>query len=72
MVKESLVLSQYRFEIAEEEVIIKEVGEMEASISRVSLATSFQVTQGSCVSSKAVFLWTQPQQQCNFLNVHQA
>ena len=71
MVEESLVLLQYRFKMAEEEFIIKEDGEMEARISRVSLATSFQVTQGSCVSSEAVFLWTQPQQHCNFLHVHQ-
>ena len=59
MVEESLVLSQYCFEIAEEEVIIKENGEMEARVSQVSLANSCQVTQGSCVSSKSVF---QPQQ----------
>ena len=43
---------------------------MEARISRVSLATSCQVTQGSCVSLEAIFLWTQPQQHCNFLRVH--
>ena len=70
MVEESLVLSQYRFEIAEEEFIIKENGEMEARISRESLANSCQVTQGSCVSSESVFLWSQPQQHCNFLRVH--
>ena len=72
MVEESLVLSQYRFELSEEEFIIKEDGEMEARISRVSLATSCQVTQGSCVSAEAVFLWNQPQQHCNFLPIHQA
>ena len=72
MVEESLVLSQYRFEIAEEEFIIKENGEMEARISWVSLANSCQVTRGSCVSSESVFLWSQPQQHCNFLQVHQA
>ena len=72
MVEEYLVLSQHRFEIADEEFIIKEDGEMEARISRVSLANSCQVTQGSCVSSEAVFLWTQPQQHCNFLRVHRA
>ena len=37
----------------------------------MSLANSCQVTQGSCVSSEAVFLWSQPQQHCNFLRVHQ-
>ena len=37
-VEESLVLSQYHFEIAEEEFIFKEDGKMEARISRVSLA----------------------------------
>ena len=72
MVEESLVLSQYRFELSEEEFIIKEDGEMEARISRVSLATSCQVTQSSCVSTEAVFLKTQPQQCCKFLLVHQA
>ena len=72
MVEESLVLSQYRFELSEEEFIIKEDGEMEARISRVSLATSCQVNQGSCVSTEAVFLWTQPQQHCHFLRIHQA
>ena len=36
MVEESLVLLQYRFKMAEEEFIIKEDGEMEARISRVS------------------------------------
>ena len=65
MVEESLVLSQYPFEIAEEEFIIKENGEMEARVSRVSLANSCQVTKGSCVSSESVFLWSQPQQHCN-------
>ena len=70
MVEESLVLSQYRFKLSEEEFIIKEDGEMEARISRMSLATSCQVTQGSCVSTEAIFLWTQPQQHCNFLRVH--
>ena len=40
MVEESLVLSQYRFELTEEELIIKEDGEMEASVSRISLATA--------------------------------
>ena len=49
MVEESLVHSQYRFELSEEEFIIKDDGEIEARISRVSLATSCQVTQGSCV-----------------------
>ena len=72
MVEESLVLSQYRFEIAEEEFIIKENGEMEARISQVSLANSCQETQGSYVSSEAVFLWCQPQQHCNFLRIHRA
>ena len=62
MVKESLVLSQYRFELTEEEFIIKEDGEMEASVNRISLSTSCQLTQGSCVSSESVFLWNQPQQ----------
>ena len=66
MVEESLVLLQYLFEIAEEKFTIKEDGEMEARISRVSLANCCQVTQGSCVSSEAVFLWSQPQQHCNF------
>ena len=70
MVEELLVLSQYRFELTEEEFIIKEDGEMEASVSRISLAASCQITQGSCVSSESVFLWTQPQQHCNFLRVH--
>ena len=37
----------------------------------MSLANSCQVTQGSCVSSEAVFLWSQPQQHCNLLRVHQ-
>ena len=68
MVEESLVLSQYWFELSEEKFIIKEDGEMEASIRRVRLATSCQVTQGSCVSAEAVFLWTQPQQHRNFLH----
>ena len=72
MLEESLVLLQYCFKMGEEEFIIKEDGEMEARISRVSLATSCHVTQGSCISSEAVFLWTQPQQHCNFLCVHQA
>ena len=72
MVEESLVLSQYRFELIEEEFIIKEDGEMEASISRISLAASCQVTQGSCISSESVFLWNQPQQHCNFLRIHRA
>ena len=72
MVEESLVLSQYRFKLSEEKFIIKEDGEMEARISWVSLVTSCQVTQGGCVSSEAIFLWTQPQQHCNFLGVHQA
>ena len=40
MVEESSVLMQYHFEIAEEEFIINEDGEMEVRISRVSLATS--------------------------------
>ena len=35
------------------------------------MATSCQVSQGSCVSTESVFLWTQPQQHCNFLQVHQ-
>ena len=60
MVEESLVPAQYRFKKEEEEFIIKEDGEMEARISRVSSATSCWVTQGSHVSAKAVFLWTQP------------
>ena len=34
MVEESLVLSEYWFELSEEEFIIKEDGEMEARISR--------------------------------------
>ena len=72
MVEECLVLSQYQFDLSEEEFIIKEDGEMEARISWVSLANSFQATQGSCVTLKAIFLWTQPQQNCNFLGVHQA
>ena len=71
MVEKSLVLSQYWFELSEEEFIIKEDGEMEARISQVSLTTSCQVTQDSCVSSEAIFLWTKPQQHCNFLQVHQ-
>ena len=58
--------------MAEEEFIIKEDRDLEAKIRIVSLATSCQVTQGSCVSSEAVFLWTQPQQHCKFLHVHQA
>ena len=70
--EESLVLSQYRFDLSEEEFIIKEDREMEARISWVPLATSCLVTQGSCVSSEAIFLWTQPQQHCNFLRVYQA
>ena len=70
MVEESLVLAQYHFELTEEEFIIKEDGEMEASVNRISLATSCQLTQGSCVSLESVFLWTQPQQHCNFLRVH--
>ena len=45
---------------------------MEASISRISLAASCQVTQGSCISSESVFLWNQPQQHCNFLRIHRA
>ena len=36
----------------------------------MSLANSCQVTQGSCVSLEAVFLWSQPQQHCNFLRVY--
>ena len=56
----------------EEEFIIKEDEEKEARISSVSLATSCQVIQVSCESRKAVFLWTHPQQYCNFLKVHQA
>ena len=67
MVEESLFLSQYMFELSEEEFIIKEDEEMEARISLVSLATSCQVIQGSCVFSEATFLWTQPQQHCDFL-----
>ena len=51
MVEESLVLLQYGYKIAEEEFIIKEDGEMEARICRVSLANSCQITQGSFVSS---------------------
>ena len=57
MVEESLVLSQDRLELTEGEFIIKEDGEMEASVSRISLAASCQLTQGSCVSSESVFLW---------------
>ena len=38
----------------------------------MSSETSCQVTQGSCVSWEALFLWTQPQQHCNFLQVNQA
>ena len=57
MVEESLVLTQYCFELTEEEFIIKEDGEMEASVSRISLAASCQLKQGSCVSSESVFLW---------------
>ena len=38
MVEESLVLSQYQFELSEEEFIIKEDVEMEARLSRLSLA----------------------------------
>ena len=72
MVEESLVLSQYLFELSEKAFIIKEDGEMEARISWVSLVTSCQVTQGSCLSSEAIFLWTQPQQHCNFLWLYQA
>ena len=72
MVEEYLVLSQYRFELSKEEFIIKEDGEKEARISRVSLAPSCQVTQGSCVSTDAVLLWTLPQQHFNFLCLHQA
>ena len=45
---------------------------MEAKISPIRLANNCYLTQGSCVSSKAIFLWTQPQQHCNFLRVHQA
>ena len=71
MVEESLELSRYQFELSEEEFIIKEDGKMEARISLVSLAAICRVTQGSCVSSEAMFLWTQPQQHCNFLRVHQ-
>ena len=67
VVEESLVLSQYRFELSEEEFLIKEDGEMDSRISRVNLSTSCQVTQGSCVVTEAIFLWTQPQQHCNFL-----
>ena len=69
MVEESLVLSQYWFELSEEEFIIKEDQEMETRISWVSLATNCQVTQGNCASSEAIFLWTQPQQHCNFLGI---
>ena len=47
MVEESVVLSHYRFVLSEEEFIIKEEEEMEARISRVSLTTSCQITQGS-------------------------
>ena len=72
MVEELLVLAQYSFELTEEEFIIKEDGEMEASVNRISLSASCQLTQGSCVSSESVFLWTQPQQHCNFLQVHRA
>ena len=68
--EESLVLSQYWIDLSEEEFIIKEDGKMEARISCMSLATSCQVTQDSCVSSEAIFLWTQ--QHCNFLQVDQA
>ena len=72
MEEESPVLSQYCFEIAEEEFIIKENVEMEARVSGLSLVNSCQVTQGSRVSSESVFLWSQPQQHCNFLWVHRA
>ena len=72
MVEESLVLSQYCFELTEMEFIIKEDGEMEASISRISLAASCQESQGSCISSESKFLWTQPQQHCNFQRIHRA
>ena len=48
MVEESVVLSHYRFVLSEEEFLIKEDKEMEAKISRVSLATSYKITQGSC------------------------
>ena len=48
--EKSLVLSQYRFELSGVEFIIKEDEEMEARISRVSLATSCQLTQGSYIS----------------------
>ena len=50
MVEKSLVLSQYWFELSEEEFIIKEDGEMEAI-----LANSCQVTQCSGVTSEAIF-----------------
>ena len=43
---------------------------MEASVNRISLAASCHLNQGSCLSSKSVFLWTQLQQHCNFLRVH--
>ena len=56
MVEESLALSQYRFKLSEEEFLIKEDGEMEARISRGSLAASCQLMKGSCVSTEAVFL----------------
>ena len=71
MVEEFLVLSQYWFELSEEEFINKEDGEMEARKSLGSLANSCQVTQGSSESLEAIFLWTQPQQHCYFLQVHQ-
>ena len=57
MVEESLELSQDRLELTEGEFTIKEDGEMEASVSRISLTASCQLTQGSCVSSESVFLW---------------
>ena len=49
MVEVLLVLSQYRFQLSEEELLIKEDGKMEAMISRVSLATNCQVTQSSYI-----------------------
>ena len=56
MVEESLVLSQYRFELMEEDFIIKENGEMEAKIIGVQLVDTCQLVQGSCVSSEEIFL----------------
>ena len=66
------MLSQYRFELTEEEFIIKEHGEMEAMISCVQLANMCHMVQGSYVSKEEIFLWTQPQQHCHFMRVREA